>query len=153
MADSIAKHLATQGNRQRERAQASARPARTRFTVATVGVGEHRLVGSTALDFGAFMLEEPTFSYGLIAAEPLGLGLLPLGTATVLTFLKNTQGNMWTGAEIGFYVQCSKPDVRLRWSLTFEASSMRSTFGTGTGTLGANQTLNATTPNTGSTLS
>jgi hypothetical protein len=125
--------LQRQAGKQREISQHLPRPARVRFAVKTKGVGETRLTGVKALDFGALMLDEPTFSFGVVAQEPLQIGQLPLCTATVLSYTKNTNG-AWVGAEIAFKVECAKSDVQLKFDLTFEASTLRSTIGNGTNT-------------------
>lgn len=122
----IHEHMQTVTNKQREAAQAAPRPARVRFTIRTAGVGETRMLGGAALKFGAMLMEEPSFSFGLVAAEPLAGGQLPLATATVLRYLVTPSG-LYYGAEIGFKVESSKYDIRLKYSLTFEAVTLRST--------------------------
>lgn len=117
-----------QNARQREAAQAAPRPARVRFIVRTVGVGESRLIGSTALNFNAYMLEEPTFSWGVVAVDPLPVGMLPFCTATVLTYRTSSTG-LYTGAELGFKIESLKTDIHLKFDLTFEGSTLRSTSG------------------------
>lgn len=128
-----------QAGKQREISQHLPRPARVRFAVKTKGVGETRLTGVKSLDFGALMLDEPTFSFGVVAEEPLGAGQLPLATAVVLSYKKNANG-AWVGCDIAFKVECAKSDVNLKFDLTFEASTLRSTVGNGTST----QTATAT---------
>jgi len=120
-------HIQRLTARQREHAQHEPRPSRVRYVVRTRGVGESRLEN---LDLGAFMLEEPSFSMGVIADETLQVGNLPLATATVLRFKRNS-GGLYHAADVGFRVDCAKFDVRLRFSLTFEASTLRATHGTG----------------------
>lgn len=122
-----------QASRHREANQSQPRPARVRFSVRTKGVGEIRLVGAKGIVFGALMLEEPTLSFGVVADEPLQLGQLPLATAVVLGWKKNANG-VYLGADMGFKVECAKSDVQLRFDLSFEGSTMRSTFGHGTST-------------------
>lgn len=128
-----------QAGRQREVSQHLPRPARVRFAVRTKGVGETRLVGAKGLDFGALMLDEPTFSFGVVADEPLKNGQLPLATATVLAYKKNANG-AWVGADVAFKVECAKSDVQLKFDLTFEASTLRSTVGNGTNTAASTAT-------------
>lgn len=128
-----------QAGKQREVSQSTPRPARVRFAVKTKGVGETRLTGAKALDFGALMLDPPTFSFGVVAAEPLNNGQLPLVTATVLSYKKNANG-AWVGAEVAFKIECAKSDVQLKIDLTFEASTLRSTVGNGTTTQAATGT-------------
>jgi hypothetical protein len=131
--------LLRQAGKQREVSQHLPRPARVRFAVLTKGVGETRLTGAKALDFGALMLDEPTFSFGVVAMEPLASGQLPLATAVVMTYKKNNNG-AWVGAEVAFKVESAKSDVQLKFDLTFEASTLRSTVGNGT----SNKTSTAT---------
>lgn len=120
-----------QAARQREQSQHSPRPARVRFQVNTVGVGESRLSGTKAIDFGALMLDEPSFTWGVQGVDSLSVGQLPLCTAIVTRYLTNDNG-VYTGAEVAFKVECAKSDVHLKFSLTFEATTMRSTLGNGT---------------------
>lgn len=129
-------HAAIQSvtNRQREQAQSAPRPARVRFTIRTAGTGETRLLGAAAIKFGAQMMEEPSFSFGLIAGEPLRQGQLPLATATVLRYLITNSG-LYYGAEMAFKVESAKYDIRLKYSLTFEGVTLRSTSGAGGGQL------------------
>jgi hypothetical protein len=117
--------------RQRELAQHAPRPSRVRFTVRTSGTGETRLLGGAALTFGALLIEEPSFSWGAIAGEPLRAGQLPLCTAIVLNYLV-TPGGQYYGAQMGFKVESAKFDIRMKYSLTFEATTLRSTAGNGT---------------------
>lgn len=137
----IASHLQTRTSRAREGDQASPRPARVRFSVGTQGVGESRLVGAHAIDFGALMLDEPTFSFGVVTLDNLKVGELPLATATVLRW-KQTAAGLWAGAEVGFRVESMRYTIRLVFDLTFEGSTMRSTVGTGTETLAATRGTN-----------
>lgn len=122
-------HLAMQRQaaKHREMNQALPRPARVRFSVTTKGVGETRLTGAKSIQFGALMLEEPSMTYGVVASQPLALGQLPLATAIVLAWRKNSNG-VYVGCEMGFKIECAKSDVELRFDLTFEASTLRSTF-------------------------
>ena len=120
-------HLARETARQREVSQASARPSRVRFTVRTVGTGESRLLGQAAVKFGASMMEEPSFSYGLIATEGLAPGEMPIGSAIVLRYI--IQNGLWIGAEMGFKVESAKYNIKIKWSLTYESSTLRTTAG------------------------
>jgi len=119
--------------RQRELAQASPRPSRVRFSILTRGVGETRMVDTRSLNFGAALLEEPTFSYGVVARQSLGVGQVPLATATVLTWVTRPVGTsgqlLYLGAELGFRVESSKSDIKLKFTLTFEGTALRSTYG------------------------
>lgn len=126
--------LNQQTARQREVMQHSPRPSRIRFSVQTSGVGETRLTGLHAIDFSALMLEEPSFSFGVVAVGSLPQGQLPLATATVLKW-NLTKAGLYTGAELGFKVECANYAVRLKWSLTFEGSTLRASTGNGTGTV------------------
>lgn len=123
--------LAAQANRQRERTQHAPRPARVRMVVRTSGVGETRLIGRQRVEFGALMLEEPSFSWGVEAAQPLKAGELPMCTAIVIGYVVNQNG-FYTAAEMGFRVDSENLNVRLKFSLTFEAAAMRSTLAAGT---------------------
>lgn len=139
----IQQQFAAQASRQREQAQNVPRPARVRFVVRTTGIGETRLVRRQALNFGAYALEEPSFSWGVEAAQPIAAGDLPMCTAIVLKYIVNGNG-MYTGAEMGFRVDSMNLDIRLKFSLTFEASTLRSTVGTGTGSLDAPRSTQST---------
>ena len=111
--------------RDSETREAQARPARVRFFVKTRGTGDIRMTGGKALYFGAFMLEEPSFSYGVIVEGNLGLGAAPLATAMVLKWKR--QGKFWMGAEMAFAVDTPDMNTRLKFSLTFEGSTLRTT--------------------------
>lgn len=104
------------------------RPSRVRFIVDVTGVGESRLIGSAALDFGALMLDEPSFSFGVIAASSIPVGGMPQATAIVLRYIKNSNDS-YIGAEMGFNVQSLNSKIHLQFSLTFEAITLRSTVG------------------------
>lgn len=107
------------------------RPSRVRFIVDVNGVGESRLIGDAALDFGALMLDEPSFSFGVIAASPIPVGGMPTATAIVLRYLTNSNDS-FVGAEMGFSVQSLNSKIHLQFSLTFEAITLRSTVGNST---------------------
>lgn len=119
---------ATQAARNRERAENLPRPARVRFNVNTVGIGESRLVGKSAVSFAAWMLEEPTFSWGVQTLDSLNPGELPLCTAIVLSYVRAKNG-LYLGANLGFRVESGRFNVRLKFSLTFEGSTLRTTAG------------------------
>lgn len=104
------------------------RPSRVRFIVDVQGVGESRLTGDKALSFGAIMLDEPSFSFGVIAASPIPFGGMPTATAIVLDYIQNEQGS-YVGAEIGFNVDSLQTNIHLQFSLTFEGIALRSTVG------------------------
>lgn len=144
---SIKHELGIQDSRRREVAQNLPRPARIRMTVATQGVGETRMLGKNGISFGAFLLEEPSFSFGVLLDQAHApKNGLPVATATVLRWHTNKQG-LYIGADVGLTVFCpfisssgvtgttSPTDptatMRLRFSLTFEANALRSTHGTG----------------------
>lgn len=116
-------------SRARNQQEAAPRPARVRFIVNVTGsgAGESRLPG---LNFGALILEEPTFSWGLIALDPLPVGAIPLATACVLTWQANDNG-IYTGADVGFRMDGDGTTRRYKFSLTFEGSTLRSTANTG----------------------
>lgn len=133
--------FAGQAAKQRELAQHQPRPSRVRFTVRTTGGGESRLQGKGALSFGAHMLDEPSFSFGVQAIGPLTAGQLPQATAVVLRYLTNS-GGLYTGAEVGFTVSCAKADVGLKFSLTFEGTTLRSTVGSDASTATAPHGVN-----------
>lgn len=116
--------MVRQTARQREQQQQLARPSRVRIFVTVTGIGETRLVGSNAIDFGSLLLEEPTFSFGVRALSDVPTGAVPLATATVLSYKENAKG-LYTGANLAFRVDSIKYDIKLRFSLTFEGVAMR----------------------------
>lgn len=136
-------HAALRSAQSRDRTDSGAqpRPARVRFAISTSGIGESRLVGANAITFGAYMVEEPTFSYGCVAIDSLTTGQLPLATATVLNWQKTAQG-LYAGAEVGFKVESNLYTIRLKFTLTFEGATMRTTVGTGADTLSAPRSTN-----------
>jgi len=115
--------------RDRNQREAIPRPARIRFIVNVTGFGqgEARLQG---LSFGALVLEEPTFSWGLIALDALPVGSVPLATACILSWQANEEG-IYTAADIGFRMAGPTQSYRYKFSLTFEGSTLRSTANTG----------------------
>ena len=120
----------TQGitSRQREAAQAQPRPSRVRVNCLVTGVGETRLKGPKGIQFNAAMLEQPTFSFGVVAIDTIARGQMPLATAVVLAWKKNSRG-MYIGADMGFIVESVRTNIRLRFTLTFEGVSLRTTAG------------------------
>lgn len=120
--------LQAQAARRRESDQNAPRPARVRFCVNTLGTGESRMEGTKGITFNATMLEEPTFTWGVIVTSKVAINELPMCTAMVLRFKRNNAG-LYTGADVAFRVDCYKDDVRLKFNLTFEASTLRA--GTG----------------------
>jgi len=112
-------------SRDRENAEAQARPARVRFFARTRGVGETRLEGKRGITFGAIMLEEPSFSFGVINEGNMAAQAAPLATATVLRWKR--QGQFWVGADLVFVVDGRRPDIRLKFSMTFEGITLRTT--------------------------
>lgn len=122
--------LAVQAARRRSTEQNAPRPARVRFSVNTVGVGESRLEGNKAVSFEAYLLDEPTFSFGVTTLDRLSPGEMPMCTAVVLKYRRTSTG-FYTAAEMGFVVDSAKDNIRLRFSLTWEATTLRSTAGSG----------------------
>lgn len=114
--------------RQRELAQAIARPSRFRFLILVTGVGETRLTGAKGVKFSTAMLEEPSFSFGLQAVTPLGLGDLPLASAIVLGYQVDKRG-MYRGADVAFRVESYAMKPQLKFWLTFEGSALRTAEG------------------------
>lgn len=92
------------------------------MNVRVAGNGETRL----GVKFDAYMVDEPTFSFGCVAAGPLRFGELPMATAIVLSWDK-THSGMYQGAQVGFRVESNRFDIVTNFSLTFEASALRST--------------------------
>lgn len=113
--------------RGREQAEALARPARIRFFVDVQGTGETRLTGKAGIQFGAYMLEEPTFTWGVAAAagREIAIGQLPLCTAVVLKYQTTSNEKFFTGADVGFAVESGDVGSRLKFSLTFEGVTLR----------------------------
>lgn len=120
--------IQTLNARQRELAQSVPRPARFRYVVLVTGVGETRLVGSQGIQFGTAMLDEPSFSFGLQAVTPLGLGDLPLASAIVLGYHTDKRG-MYRGVDMGFRVESYQATPQLRFWLTFEGTALRTAEG------------------------
>lgn len=114
--------------RQRELAQAIARPSRFRYVVLVTGVGETRLIGKKGIQFGTAMLEEPSFSFGLQAVTPLNLGELPLASAIVLNWQTDKRG-MYRGVDMGFRIESYAVKPQLKFWLTFEGSALRTAEG------------------------
>jgi hypothetical protein len=104
-----------------ERREALARPARCRFFITTFGVGESRL--SSPLQFGALLMEEPSFSFGLISNSPIAAGSLPQATAVVLKWRRD--GKFWVGADMGFRIQSADSKLIVTFSLVFEGMALR----------------------------
>lgn len=142
MAQSIHAHLQRAQQRSKENDSSQPRPARVRFSVKTTGIGESRLVGPRAIDFGAYLMDEPTFSFGVVSMDTLKVGELPLATAIVLRW-KVTSAGLYAGAEVGFKVESMLYTIKLMFNLTFEGSTLRTTVGTGTETLQAPRATNA----------
>ena len=128
----IPRAIEIRSGRQREQREAVSRPARVRFAITSVGTGQGRLVGQDGLVFNAWMLEEPTFSFGVVAINPIAEGGLPQATATVLKWKQldeeatNARGQVWLGADVGFRVESSQSDIEVIFTLTFEGYTMRS---------------------------
>lgn len=116
--------LALQAGRAREADQRSPRPARIRLSVKTVGIGETRLLGRSAVQFGASLLDEPSFTWGVQALGPVAANNLPICTAIVLRYLI-TGNRLYTGAEMGFRIDSDDSNIALQFSLTFEAATLR----------------------------
>ena len=116
--------------RDRNQREAVPRPARIRFlvNVTSVGQGEIRLEG---LNFGCLVLQEPSFSWGLVAVDPIPVGSVPLATACVLKWATN-DNDIFTGCDIGFRMSgVLGASLRYKFSLTFEGSTLRSVSNTG----------------------
>jgi hypothetical protein len=114
-------HAASEDHGRRE---SLARPARVRLLISSMGTGETQITGKSALMFGAIMMEEPSFSFGVIANGNLATGAYPQATAIVLKWRKD--GKFWVGAEMGFRVQSTNTKISLQFSLTFEGLALRS---------------------------
>lgn len=108
--------------RQREISQAQSRPARIRIHMDITGAGETR----KKVEFGTFMLEEPSFVYGVQARSKLALGDIPLVTAVVMEYTQNSMG-LYVGAEMGIRVEAPILNIRTRIHMIFEGVSLRST--------------------------
>lgn len=112
---------ARQTARQREQAQSAPRPSRVRMNILVKGTGETRL----KVAFNAYMMDEPTVSFGCIAKVPLKFGELPLATVTVVAWDKTQQG-LYQGALVGFRIESNNFNIQMNVSLTFEGSALRS---------------------------
>lgn len=108
--------------RQRELSQSQARPARVRIHMDITGAGETR----KRIEFGTFMLEEPSFVYGVQARGKLELGDIPLVTAVVMEYNTNSLG-MVVGADMGIRVEAPTANIRTRIHMIFEGVALRST--------------------------
>lgn len=120
--------LQAQAARAVQVAESAPRTSRVRFTVLVTGVGETRLTGRNRIEFGTLLLEEPSFSFGVAAAGPVPVGQMPSATAVVLQYVQSKAG-LYTAAEVGFRVISGRSNIRLKFSLTFEGSALRSTAG------------------------
>lgn len=125
MSQGIFESLEPARSRQTETREAQARPARSRFIVRTSGIGEIRMEGKQGLGFGAIMLEEPTFSFGIVSAGQLPPGNVPMACAVVLKWRR--QGQFWIGADMAFVIDASDLNTRLKFTLTFEGVTLRTT--------------------------
>lgn len=128
--------LAAKAAKAMQVAESQPRPSRVNFTVSIRGAGETRLIGNRAIQFGVMMLDEPAFSYGVIATGPVAQGAMPMATAIVLDYVKNQNG-LYVGAEMGFVVDSLDTNISLKFSLTYEAAAFRASVGTDA-TLGEN---------------
>lgn len=104
------------------------RTARVHVRVNVTGVGETRLYGHKHVQFGALMLEEPAFTFGIVARHSIGNGSMPYASAVVLGWHKNSNG-LYTGADVGFKVMSANPKIALAFSLTFEGQTLRAATG------------------------
>lgn len=108
------------------------RQSRLHYLVRVTGIGETRLTGQRALQFGMLLLTRPAFSSGVIAEGQIPLNSMPLTSAMVLNYLTNSNG-LYVGAELGFVIQPAefgKPfSIPLQFTLAFEAAAMRTTAG------------------------
>lgn len=109
----------------REISQAVASSSDIRVRVEVKGEGEVQLTGAKGVVFGAMMLEEPHFTYGVVCAEgtPLNLGI-PTGLACVLAWKKTE--NFWIGADMGFLVT-NPTEKPLVFTCVFTGSALRTT--------------------------
>lgn len=103
-------------------AESLARPTRLRFKVMVSGIGQTKLTGAKGINFGAFLLEEPSFVFGMVADG--AIANVPLGSAMVLGW--KTDGKFWTGADLGFVIESDVP-IKAAFSLIFEGTSLRIT--------------------------
>lgn len=108
--------------RSRELAEAKARPARARQIADYTG----STGASVTVDFGAYFLEEPTFTWGVYFADGRG----PESSApfaAVLEYRRPEDDSPFIhGATV--YLTAESTSVRiLRFSLVFEAPAMRAT--------------------------
>lgn len=108
--------------RQREISQAQSRPARIRIHMDITGAGETR----KKIEFGTFMLEEPSFVFGVQARAKLSLGDIPLVTAIVMEYTQNSMG-LYVGADMGIRVEAPILNIRTRIHMIFEGVALRST--------------------------
>lgn len=111
--------------RDRVQSESLARPARIRFFARVTGTGETRLEGRAGIEFGAMMLEEPTFTWGAAATRSLAQGGIPILSAVVLRYHKD--GDFYSGADMGFVVESGDPRIVMNFSLTFEGTTLRTT--------------------------
>lgn len=110
--------------RSREQSQSVAKSSDIRVRVEVRGSGEILLNGAKGVLFGAMMLEEPMFSFGLVAdGIPLNQGI-PTGNACVMAWKKTDK--FWIGADMGFVV-ANPTDKPLAFTLTFTGSALRTT--------------------------
>lgn len=120
--------LRAQAGRAIQMSESAPRSSRVRFSVVVTGTGETRLAGRQRIEFGTLMLEEPTFTFGVIANGEIPLGAMPQATAVVLSYARG-RNNLYTAAEVGFRVVSSRSNISLKFSLTFEGTALRSTAG------------------------
>lgn len=115
---------------QRNQAQAAARPARIRFRVTARGPGEHRMVGDDGLYFRAFLLEEPSVTFGMAIAEghEAASGSAPFGSVCVLEWHINDRG-LYTGADVAIIFESCDPGMEVNFSIVFEGYALRATAG------------------------
>lgn len=124
MGNSFYAAVERQNAAQREIAQSISRPARIRFTVRVKGAGETRL--KDTLDFGTYIIGEPTFQYGCVATHAIRDGEFPLATAVVSEWVTNDRG-MYVAAKMLFRIDCFNEEVELTFNLTFEGFALRTT--------------------------
>jgi hypothetical protein len=124
----------------RERANAVPRDAYVVSTLHVQGTGVTRMEGDRAVPFHTLLLEEPRFSYGVVALSPVSDLLMPLCSALVTGYVTTDQG-LYSAANIAAVVfiassegltaeQAAKAaEIRVQFDLRFEGVAVRSTAG------------------------
>lgn len=108
--------------RSRELANAQARPARARQIVVYRGTTDVQ----TDVYFGAYFLEEPTFTWGVHLYDGRGTGdIFPL--AAVVDYLRPDKDSPYIHGATVVMTAAATTYRELRFSLVFEGAAMRST--------------------------